>query len=126
MERMRVARRLLGLGLFVGALVVGWRFAGRNAAVVTVDYLLGQATEVPLWAALVGAFGLGAIGAGAVGAYQVARVQLMARRYRKKVRGLESEIHQLRNLPLADEAAPGRESLAGIDAPAGSALERGA
>jgi uncharacterized membrane protein YciS (DUF1049 family) len=126
MERMRLARRLLGLALFVGALVVGWRFAGRNSAVVSVDYLLGQTAEVSLWAALLGAFGLGAFGVGAIGVYQLARLQLMARRYRKKVRGLESEIHQLRNLPLADEAAPRRESLAGIDAPTGSALERGA
>jgi uncharacterized integral membrane protein len=126
MKRMRVARRLLGLVLFVGALVVGWRFAAANSAVVTVHYLLGQTPEVSLWVALLGAFALGAFGVGAVGVYQLAKLQLMARRYRKKVGGLESEIHQLRNLPLADEAATGRESLAGIDAPTGSALERGA
>jgi hypothetical protein len=31
----------------------------------------------------------------------VVKKNLVARRYRKVVRGLESEIHQLRNLPLA-------------------------
>ena len=33
--------------------------------------------------------------------YEVLKKGLVARRYRKVVKGLESEIHQLRNLPLA-------------------------
>jgi hypothetical protein len=40
---------------------------------------------------------------------KVAQLRLATRRYRKAVHGLESEVHQLRNLPLspapADEAA---------------------
>ena len=34
-----------------------------------------------------------------------ARLRLEAHRYRKAVRGLEAEVHQLRNLPLTTEAA---------------------
>ena len=45
-------------------------------------------------------------GAGLVGLYtlyQMARGGLLRRRYRKELMGLETEVHQLRNLPLAPE-----------------------
>jgi uncharacterized integral membrane protein len=123
---MRVVRRLLIVALFVAALVVGWRFARENSAAVTVDYLVGELAEVSLWAALVGAFAAGAAVVGAVGLYQVAKLRLVTRRYRKTVRGLEAEVHQLRNLPLASEA-PGLGEPASLRASApGGALERGA
>ncbi len=118
---MRVVRRLWVVALFVAALVLGWRFAQANSAGVTVDYLVGQLGDVSLWAALLGAFAAGAATAGSIGLYQVAKLQLVRRRYRKTFHGLEAEVHQLRNLPLAvDEPA----SLA-ASAPRG-ALERGA
>ena len=46
-------------------------------------------------------FGLGAAAATLLLLYRMAKQGLVTRRYRKTVRGLESEIHQLRNLPLA-------------------------
>ena len=49
--------------------------------------------------------------------YQMAKLGLVARRYRKAVRGLESEVHQLRNLPLADDE--------GSASPAGTGAQRG-
>ena len=100
---MRVVRRLLVVALFVAALVLGWWFARANSAAVTVDYLVGQLADVSLWAALLGAFAAGAAVAGGIGMYQVAKLQLVRRRYRKTVRSLEAEVHQLRNLPLATE-----------------------
>jgi uncharacterized integral membrane protein len=123
---MRVVRRLLVVALFVAALVLGWWFARANSAAVTVDYLVGRLGDVSLWAALLGAFAAGAAVAGGIGLYQVAKLQLVRRRYRKTVRGLESEVHQLRNLPLAVDA-PALDEPASLaaSAPRG-ALERGA
>jgi uncharacterized integral membrane protein len=124
MKRMRVVRRVLGFGLFVGALALGWAFGGRNSSPISVDYLLGMTPAAPLWGVLLGAFVLGAGGVGAWGAFQVAKLQLVGRRYRKKIEALESEVHQLRNLPLADE--PGLADPLIADTAPGSALGRGA
>jgi uncharacterized integral membrane protein len=98
---MQTFRRLLALALFAGLFVVAWRFASANAPEIPIDLLLLQVTAVPIWVALLTAFGLGALLAGVSLGYQVIKKNLVARRYRKTVRGLESEIHQLRNLPLA-------------------------
>jgi uncharacterized integral membrane protein len=97
---MRWLRRLVAAAIFVGALVVGWRFAHANANPVFVDYLLGS-VDAPVWATLLGAFGIGAVVSGLVFGFQAARLALTTRRYRKLARGLEDEVHQLRNLPLA-------------------------
>lgn len=122
---MRWLRRLLGIGLFVGVLVLGWRFAAGNDTPVTVDYLLGEVVGLSLWVVLLAAFALGAALAGAAGLIQIARLGLTTRRYRKSVRGLESELHQLRNLPLSEE--PPRGGPGGGEGPLPrGALERGA
>lgn len=101
---MRVARRLLWAGLVALVLVAGWRFASQNETVVSIDLVVLRVGEAPLWAGLLSAFALGALCAGLGALYEVTRLGLLARRYRKAVVRLESEIHQLRNLPLtADE-----------------------
>ena len=56
---------------------------------------------VSLWLVLLIAFGAGALLAGVSLVYAVIKKNLVARRYRKAVKSLELEIHQLRNLPLA-------------------------
>ena len=98
---MQTVRRLMALALFAGLFVVAWRFASKNATEIQVDLLLFQIEAVPIWVALLTAFGIGALAAGFSLGYQVIKKNLVARRYRKTVKGLESEIHQLRNLPLA-------------------------
>jgi uncharacterized integral membrane protein len=115
---MRVLRRLLALVVFVAALVIGWRFAAVNLEPVRIDYLLGVREAVPLWGALVGAFGLGFALAGVVGLYQMARLSLLARRWRKVAQGLEGELHELRNLPLASPSERGARGSAGTAPPA--------
>ena len=96
---MRWLRRLVVLGLFVAALVLGWRFARANGNPVFVDYLIGT-VEAPLWAMIGGCIGIGAaIGLLLMG-LQAARLGLTTRRYRRLARDLEQEVHQLRNLPL--------------------------
>lgn len=113
---MRMLRRLLVVLVFVALFVGVWRFVGGNAQPVTIELLLLQ-LSVPLWAALLGAFGLGALCAGASLVYELTKKSFVARRYRKQMAGLESEIHQLRNLPLAapearEGPAPPRAGLA--------------
>jgi len=125
---MRLVRRLLGVILFVGILVLGWRFAADHAGLVTLKTPVSSDAEISLWLALLLALALGAIAAGSVAAYQVARLGLLARRYRRIIRRLEAEVHELRNLPL-DEDTPVRATpipeLNGAPAPR-RALGRGA
>ncbi len=97
---MRWLRRLVAAAIFVAALVLGWGFAQRNAVLAHVDYFVGTLDE-PVWAIVAGATVLGAGLASAVFGFHAARLALTARRYRKLARGLEDEVHQLRNLPLA-------------------------
>jgi uncharacterized integral membrane protein len=103
---MRMIVRLFWAALFVGVLVLGWKFAAANGAEVVVSWVFGEFAPVPVWLALLAAFAAGAIVAALVGFFQLARLGLVARRYRKTVRGLEAEVHQLRNLPLESGDAP--------------------
>ena len=98
---MQTVRRLMALALFAGLFVVAWRFASTNGTEIPIDLLLFRTPAVPIWAALLIAFGAGALMAGVSLVYAVVKKNLVARRYRKAVKSLESEIHQLRNLPLA-------------------------
>jgi uncharacterized integral membrane protein len=100
---MRLLVRLFWVALFVGVLVLGWTFRAQNESQVTISYAFGQFPPVPQWLALLAAFAVGAAAAGLIGVYQVAKLRLLTRRFRKTVRGLEAEVHQLRTLPLAGE-----------------------
>jgi uncharacterized integral membrane protein len=102
---MRTVRRILGIAVFVALLVAGWRFAADNSQLVTVHYLIGQFEGVSVWLALLCAFLAGAVVVGLLGMVGAAKLRLEARRYRKAVRDLEAEVHQLRNLPLTAEEA---------------------
>jgi uncharacterized integral membrane protein len=89
------------LALFAGLFVAVWRFASTNGTEIPIDLLFLQIPAVPIWMALLIAFGAGALLASVSLGYKVMKKNLVARRYRKEVEGLESEIHQLRNLPLS-------------------------
>ena len=101
---MRLVLRLLWVALFVGVLVLGWKFAAANGAAVR-DLLRLRRARARCrsgWS-LLAAFAAGAAAAGLIGLYQVAKLRLVTRRFRKTVRGLEAEVHQLRTLPLSGE-----------------------
>lgn len=115
---MRMLRRVLGVAVFVGLFVAVWRFVGGNADPVDIDLLVFR-VPLPLWLALLGAFGLGALCAGASLVYELAKRSFATRRYRKQLAGLESEIHQLRNLPLAAPEAGEGEGPPGASVPGG-------
>jgi uncharacterized integral membrane protein len=102
---MVTGRRLVVLAIFVALLVGGWSFATNHPTPVTVDYWFGQFVDVPLWLVLVVSFGCGAALVGVLAGLEMARMGLVARRYRSAIAGLEEEVHQLRNLPLAADAA---------------------
>ena len=124
---MRWLRRLLVLLLLVGVLVAGWLFASGNERPVEVDYLVGDTPQVALWQALIGAFGSGAAIVALILLFDGLRQRMLNRRYRKAVHKLESEIHQLRNLPLApEEPAQGASLEADLPEPSRGALGRGA
>lgn len=104
---MRMLRRLLVVGLFAALFVATWRFVSGNGTPTNLDLVFVQLHQIPLWSALLGAFALGATCAGASLIYELAKKSFATRRYRKALAGLESEIHQLRNLPLAAPDASG-------------------
>ena len=106
-------RRVLFAAVIVALIFAGWQFVRLNDAPVTVDLYFLQLAEVPLWQVLLVSFGGGLLLMGLVSVYQGARSGLMGRRYRRKLGDLETEIHQLRNLPLAGESGA-------VEAPAGA------
>ncbi len=100
---MRLARRLLAIVVFMGLLIAGWRFADRNSGTVEVSHLTGTFPEFALWAVLLVAFGFGVVLTVLVAVVRGARIRLVSRRYRKLVECLQSEVHQLRSLPLSEQ-----------------------
>ncbi len=98
---MRQLRWLTAVALFAALFGLSFSFVLDNGQRVVLDLPLVQPLRPPLWAALAGAFFAGALGASAGLLFQVAKKTLAARRWEKRAAGLESEIHQLRNLPLA-------------------------
>lgn len=130
---MVLLRRLLLGALLVGAMVAGAKFSDENEMPVAIGYVFGTLGEVPLWVALVGSFGLGAGLCLLAVVGRLTRSTLAQRRYRKTVAALESEVHQLRNLPIEGVSAAEAIPLAGappavVEAVAGGAdgAERGA
>ncbi len=100
---MRLLGRVLWALLFVGLLVFGWQFAHGNADPVRVHLPMVQLPPIALWQILLFTFLLGGSVVSMVLGVGLLRARLEGRRYRKAIRALESEVHQLRHLP----ASPG-------------------
>lgn len=98
---MRQLRWILAIASFACVAVAFALFVVGNAQSVRLDLPLLQPVYAPLWLALAGSFFCGALAASAGLLFQLGKKTLAARRFEKRVAGLESEIHQLRNLPLA-------------------------
>jgi len=105
---MALLRRSLWIALFVLAAWGGARFSNENGEPVSIYYWIGTLHGIPLWIALVASFASGLGVAIAAFAGRLARASLAQRRYRKTVAALESEVHELRNLPVeVGERSPG-------------------
>ena len=96
----KVLLSLLGVALFVGALVLGWNFGAANATTIDIDLLWLTVAQVTVWQMALACIGLGAGAVGLVASFLGTRGWLLRRRYRTTIRRLESEVHQLRSLPL--------------------------
>jgi uncharacterized integral membrane protein len=118
---MRALRRALAIAVFVGLLVAGWRFAANHPYPVRIHYLVGETGELALWVALLGAFAAGGVIVGGLAAFELVRLSMLARRWRKAVARLEAEVHELRNLPLT----PAGPEEGDPEAPLGRAHLRG-
>ena len=103
---MRWVRRALLLAVLVGVTTVGWQFAAENQEPVSLNYLTGELEDVALWKVVLGCFGGGAGLVALFAIFASAKNSLVSRRYRKAIGGLEAEVHQLRNLPLAPDSGP--------------------
>jgi uncharacterized membrane protein YciS (DUF1049 family) len=98
--RMTIVRRGIVVVLFMGLVWACVEFIRRNAELVEVDLLATTIEGVVLWKLLASVLGIGAGLAVLMMAFGTLRARMETRRYRKAVRELESEVHQLRNLPL--------------------------
>lgn len=103
---MKIVSRLFWIALFVGVLVFGWRFAADHSSKVAIKIPALGETELTLWLVLLLAVALGALAMGLIAFFQVTRLRLLGWRYRKMIKSLEAEVHQLRNLPLAETDSP--------------------
>ena len=101
---MRGLRRVALIALFLGLLVGGWAFAGKNLEPVEIDYLLGTSPGLQLWKVLLGAAGLGFLGAGIPLSLSLMRRRLETRRYRKELTRLEADLKGLQ--PAVDPEDP--------------------
>jgi uncharacterized integral membrane protein len=110
---MVLIRRVLGVALFVGLLVLGWQFANDNNAPVSVHHVAGQTEPMPIWLVVLLSWTLGLLMAGLYLGFSMLRDRIELRRLRKIVRGLEGELHGYRNKPL-EEVPPGDEKGVGV------------
>ncbi len=122
---MRLLRRSLWVIVIAALLYVGWRFPTENAEGIAISYLFGTFEAVPVWVALLAAFGIGALLATMASSLRIAKLGLTTRRYRKTVNDLEAEVHQLRNLPLSSDGALTTGGAGAVELESDLGLERG-
>jgi uncharacterized integral membrane protein len=104
--------RIFYVALVAALLVAAYQFTGKNTDLVSVHFFRWASPPQPLWVILLGSFGVGFAVAALLFGARLFRSSLLARRYRKAVSSLEAEVHQLRNVPLAETGA--------AEAPAGA------
>ncbi len=97
----RILLLMSALVFFAGALWLGWSFRAGNAGPIDLDLIWLQIPSIELWWSLVLAAGFGGTIATLVVGFAWLRIRLLNRRYRKAIERLESELHQMRSLPLA-------------------------
>ena len=107
------ARRLLIAAVFIGVACIAYVFPTSNAMPVSLGLDWPgdgfRTPEIPLWVAVSLAYVIGIATASAALVWKIMKQGLAGRRYRHTLAGLESEIHQLRNLPLEGADAIGAD-----------------
>ncbi len=106
-------RRLLIAAIFIGVACLAYVFPTSNDQAVSLglDWPVEgfRTPAVPLWVIVSVAYVIGIGTASAALVWKIMKQGLAGRRYRKTLEGLESEIHQLRNLPLEGADAVGAD-----------------
>jgi len=127
---MVLVRRLLLALVFAGVACLAYVFPTSNSEPVALGFEWFDQTwrlpAVPVWVVVSVAYLLGVGTATAALTWKILKQGLAGRRYRKAVAGLESEIHQLRNLPLEGSDAVGSDPALASGDPAGPSTKPGA
>ena len=105
---MRWIRRAGMIAIFLGLLVGGWAFAGKNLEPIEIDYLAGRLPGFALWKVLLAAGALGALAVWTPLTLSLLRLRLEVRRYRKENARMEVELKRLR--PVSASAGADGES----------------
>ncbi len=101
----RLLMWILIVGLLVGALVLGWSFPTGNSSPVDVDLIWIRVSDVALWWVILVSAGVGAFASLLVVGFAWIRGRLLNFRYRREIRRLEAELHEMRSLPLSGSDA---------------------
>lgn len=108
---MQWLRRLAWLALLLALLWHGVSFRSGNARPIDLDLVWLRVQNIEVWWALLLSAGVGALFAGAGLGFAWMRLRIVNRRYRKLIERLESEVHQLRSLPLVGSVRAETESV---------------
>ena len=101
---MKLVKRLVGIALFFGALYLGIEFAQDNARMISLNLPFGWVTyDVELWAMVIISGAAGAALATIVFLAQILGAELGKRKLSRRVKSLERELNDLRNISLTPE-----------------------
>ena len=89
-----------GVAFFVAILWLGWSFRAENATPIDLDLIWIRFPNVELWRVILVSTGIGAIVSTFFVGFAWMRSRLLNRRYRRAIRRLETELHEMRSLPL--------------------------
>lgn len=96
-------KRVLLLVLLAVCAGIGAVLGFYNAAPVPFDYLFGQ-REWPLIALLAVSFAMGVLAAALLLGWRIVALRLSQRRLQRQLQQTETELRNLRNLPLTGES----------------------
>lgn len=98
---------IAALVLFSAMLWLGWSLRAANTTAIDLDLIWVRFPDVEIWRAILVSIGVGAATAALLVGFAWLRGRLLNRRYRRAIGRLESELHELRSLPLmGSEQAP--------------------
>lgn len=90
-------------------LSVGWMFRDRNSNSIDLELIWFQVSDIEIWWVILVAMALGGGLAVMPLSFAWLRSRLLNMRYRREIKRLESELHEMRSLPLADDQPELRE-----------------
>jgi uncharacterized membrane protein YciS (DUF1049 family) len=102
---------LVLIGLFISALWAGWTFRSSNSVPVDLELVWILIPNVELWWVVLGSMAFGAVLATIIVGFAWLRERLLNLRYRRAIKKLETELHEMRSMPLSGSRSAGSEPL---------------